>query len=292
MTSSCSSPLCRCSTTRSCVSDGAWDIEYIDTPAQGPESARKRPGHSAMICIVEPRFRRVLAGCALLAAACTLASCSTPAARRAAPKTTSTSAPTTTTTTTSPPTTVPPTTLPQGVGVPNVLGMKIDLAHFYLKMAGFSWVPLNAPCSKGTLPSQSVVASLSIPGRPPNVTVGAQPLLPGTLLAKGSQIGLTWSGCYPAGTTVPQVTGRTFASAVHLLHLAGLNWACYSVGPDPTSTTTSTTAASTSTTAPLPTTTTATTATPPARVLSQGTKAGTAAQAGAVVVLVMHHCPQ
>jgi beta-lactam-binding protein with PASTA domain len=181
--------------------------------------------------------------------------------------------------------------------------MKVNLAHFYLKTAGFSWVPFNVPCNKGTLPSQSVVASLSIPGRPPNVTVGAQPLIPGTLLPKDARVGITWSGCYPAGTTVPRVTGHTFSSAVHLLHLAALNWACYSVGSPTTTTTHRTT---TTTTRPVttstldPTSSTSTTTTPPttttakpsATVLSQGTKAGTSAQAGAVVTFVMHHCPQ
>lgn len=256
-----------------------------------------------MISAVEHRPRCVLAGCALLSVACTLASCSDTPARRAASTTTTSS-----TTSTTP--TLPPTTLPQGVGVPNVLGMKVDLAHFYLKAAGFTWVPLNARCNKGTLQSQSVVASLSIPGRPPNVTIGAQPLLPGTPLPKGSRVGITWSGCYPAGTTVPLVTGRSFAGAVQLLHLAALNWACYSVGPNPTTTTThaprttttgpvttSTTDATsstttTTTTAPPPATATATTATLPERVIGQGTKAGTTAPAGAVVALVMHHCPQ
>jgi hypothetical protein len=251
-----------------------------------------------MICGVGPVFRPVLAGSTILVATCVLASCGKSSAPNAARTTTTTSSTTTTTTS-------PPTTLPPGVGVPNVVGMKIDLAHFYLKTAGFSWVPLNAPCSKGTLPSQSVVASLSIPGKPPNVTVGAQPLLPGTLLPKGVRVGITWSGCYPAGTTVPLVTGHSFAGAVHLLHLAALNWACYSVGPNPTTTTTHppkttttrpdttstadpTSSTTTTTTAP-PTTTTAE---PPATVLRQGTKAGTAAPAGAVVALVMRRCPQ
>ena len=252
-----------------------------------------------MICAVGPVLRPVLAGCTVLVAACVLASCGNSSAPSAAPTTTTTSSTTTTTTS-------PPTTLPPGVGVPNVVGMKIDLAHFYLKTAGFARVPLNAPCNKGTLPSQSVVASLSIPGKPPNVTVGAQPLLPGTLLPKSARVGITWSGCYPAGTTVPLVTGQTFAGAVHLLHLAALNWACYSVGPSPTTSTTHppktttrrpvttstadpTSSTTTTTTAPPPATTTAT---PPPTVLSQGTKAGTAAPAGAVVSLVMHRCPQ
>jgi hypothetical protein len=250
-----------------------------------------------MICGVGPAHRPVLAGCVLLVAAGGLVSCGNSPAPRAAPTTTTSS----TTTTTSPPT----TTSPQGVGVPNVVGMKIDLARFYLKTAGFATVPLNAPCNRHTLPSQSVVASLSIPGRPPNVTVGAQPLLPGTPLPKGARVGIIWSGCYPAGTTVPPVTGHSFASAVHLLHLAGLNWACYSVGPATTTTTTH--PATTTTTRPVttstagPTSTTTTTTAPPAVsttaaqaaiVLSQGTNAGTVVQAGATITLVMHQCPQ
>jgi hypothetical protein len=259
-----------------------------------------------MICPVGPVHRPVLIGCALLAAACVLASCSGSSTPRAAPKTTTTSS--TTTTTTAPPT----TTLPPGIGVPNVVGMKVDLARFYLRTAGFPTVPLNAPCNRGTLPSQSVVAALSIPGRPPNVTVGAQPLVPGTLLPKGTWVGITWSGCYPAGTTVPLVTEHTFAVAVHLLHLAALNWACYSIGGPTTTTThpatttttrpvtTSTASPTSSTTATSSTTTTtttttaprATTTTTPNTVLSQGTKAGTVVQAGVVVALVMHRCPQ
>jgi hypothetical protein len=258
-----------------------------------------------MICPVGPGHRPVLVGCAFLAAACVLASCTGSPTPSSAPKTTTTSS---TTTTTAPPT----TTLPQGVGVPNVVGMKIDLARFYLRTAGFSTVPLNPPCNRGTVPSQSVVASLSIPGRPPNVTVGAQPLAPGTLLPKGTWVGITWSGCYPAGTTVPLVTEHTFAVAVHLLHLAALNWACYSIGGPTTTTThpatttttrpvtTSTASPTSSTTATSSTTTTTTTAPratttttpPPNTVLNQGTKAGTVVQAGVVVALVMHHCPQ
>ena len=250
-----------------------------------------------MIRIVAPPYRPVFTGSVLLTAACVLASCSGSPTPRAAPKKTTTSS---TTTTTAPPT----TTLPPGVGVPNVVGMKLDLARFYLRTAGFSTVPLNPPCNRGTLPSQSVVASLSIPGRPPNVTVGAQPLAPGTLLPKGTWVGITWSGCFPAGTAVPLVTEHTFPSAVHLLHLAGLTWACYSVGSPTTTTTrpattTTTRPVTTSTASPTSSTTTTTappatttTSAPPNTVLSQGTKAGTVVQAGAVVALVMHHCPQ
>jgi beta-lactam-binding protein with PASTA domain len=222
-----------------------------------------------MICAMGPGHRPVLAGCALLAAAGGLASCGHSPAPRAAPATTTTSS---TTTTTSPTTTTPP----HGVGVPDVLGMKIGLARFYLRTAGFATVPLNAPCNKHTLPSQSVVASLSVPGKPPNVTVGAQPLVPGTVLPKGARVGITWSDCFPAGTTVPPVTGHTFAGAVHLLHLAGLAWACFSAGGP------------TTTTAPPA----ATAAARAATVLSQGTNAGTVVPAGTTVTLVMHHCPQ
>jgi hypothetical protein len=250
-----------------------------------------------MICGVQLRRRPVLVGCALLAMSVTLVACGGSPARRATPTTTTTASTTTTTT----------TSLPQGVGVPNVVGMKIDLARFYLRTAGFATVALNAPCNKGTLPSQSVAASLSIPGRPPNVTVGAQPLLAGTQLPKGARVGITWSGCYPAGTTVPLVTGHSFAVAVHLLHLAALNWACYSVGPGPTTTTmppsktTTTRPVTTSSADPTSSTTTTTTAPPtttttatrlPEMVIAQGTKPGTAAQADAVVAIVMHRCPQ
>jgi hypothetical protein len=265
-------------------------------PAPGDQ---KPLGVSSMICAVRPRHRPLLVGCGgAFAAACVLAACGTSPDHPAAAPTTTTSS--TTTTTTAAPTTT--TTLPAGVGVPNVVGMKIDLARFYLRTAGFTTVALNVPCNKGTMPSQSVVASLSVPGKPPDMTVGAQPLAPGTLLPKASRVGITWSGCYPTGTTVPLVTGHTFFSAVHLLHAAGLAWACYAVG-DPTTTTTHprttrTLPVTTGTADPRSATTTTvppateTAAHAPTTVLTQGTKAGTVVPAGAVVALVMHHCPQ
>lgn len=246
---------------------------------------------------VGPPGRPLLAGSALLAAACALASCGGPPARRATPRATTTS---TTTTSTTPPSTTTPA---HGIAVPDVVGMKIDLARFYLRTAGFSTVPFNAPCNKGTLVSQSVVASLSLPGKPPDVHVGAQPLLPGTLLPKRARVGITWSGCYPSGTTVPLVVGRAFSGAVHLLHLAGLVWACYSLGRPTTTThpTTTTTGpvttstagptSSTTTSTDAPATTTSTTARS-ATVLHQSVKAGTPVRAGTVIALVMHHCPQ
>lgn len=250
-----------------------------------------------MMCGVGSCHRPAFAGCAVLTAACVLTSCGNSPTPRAAPRTTTTGSTTTTTAA------LPTTTLPQGVGVPNVVGMKIALARFYLRTAGFTTVPLNAACNKGTFDSQSVVASLSVPGRPPNVTVGAQPLVPGTLLPKGAPVGITWSGCYPEGASVPLVIGQTFHSAVHLLHLAGLNWACYSLGgsttthrkttttqPATQSTTTGSTA-TTSTTGPTITTTTAAPK-PPPTILTQGTRSGALVRAGSVVAIFMHHCPQ
>ena len=75
---------------------------------------------------------------------------------------------TTTTTTTTTPThdlhlVVDHTTQP-GVVVPNVIGLKIAASRAALRAAGFPTVSLNTPCNKGTLASQSVVASLAIPG--------------------------------------------------------------------------------------------------------------------------------
>jgi hypothetical protein len=256
-----------------------------------------------MMAAVGRRHRPEIAGSALVAAACILAACGNSPAPRAAAR-----ASTSTTTTTTP---APTTAVTQSVAVPDVLGMKIALARFYLRAASFATVPLNAACNKGTLASQSVVASLSVPGKPPDVTVGALPLVPGTTLPKGARVGITWSDCYPNGTEVPLVTGQTFAHAVHLLHLAALNWACYSVGPTTTTTrphaTTTTRPATTTTTtqsgpttsstsgSTTSTTTTATTTSPPnppQTVLSQGTHAGTTVHTGSVVDLVMHHCPQ
>ncbi len=267
-----------------------------------------------MMAAVGRDHRPEITGIALVAAACVLAACgNTPAPRAAARTSTST-----TTTTTAPPTT---TTIAPGVAVPAVLGMKAPLARFYLRTAGFATVPMNAACNKATSASQSVVASLSVPGKPPDVRVGAVPLVPGTTLPKGARVGITWSPCYPNGSEVPLVAGHTFSSAVQLLHLAGLNWACYSLGTTttttrphatttrpaatttttthPGSTTSSTGGPTTSTSAPTTSTTTTTTTTTapappklPPTVLSQGTRAGTTVHAGSVVALVMHQCPQ
>lgn len=237
----------------------------------------------------------------MVAAGCVLASCGGTPAPHAAARTTTSS--TTTTTTSVAPTTA--VSAPQVV-VPNVIGLKPSAARTALRGAGFTTVPLNAACSKGTLVSQSVVVSLSVPGRPPNVTVGAVPLAPGTPLTRGARVGITWSGCYPEGSTVPLVTGTKFGQAVRLLHAAGLEWACFSIAPPKTTTTTSaaattsttrpaTTTSSTATTSTTTTTTTTTAATAAVAkpvVLSQGIPAGTVVRAGSVITFDMHHCPQ
>lgn len=185
------------------------------------------------------------------------------------------------------------TMAPSGVAIPNVIGMKITPAHFYLRAAGFFAVPLNAPCNRGGLNGQSVVASLSIPGNPPAVSAGAVPLVPGTPRPKGSKVGITWSGCFPGGSVVPQVTGLAFLAAAKLLRTAGLTWSCYSEGPA-TTTTASVTTSSTSKppTSATPRSTTTTTHPPPATVLSQSAPAGTVLAAGTPVKLAMHHCLQ
>ncbi len=192
------------------------------------------------------------------------------------------------------------------VAVPDVIGLKIDAARFLLYLAGLFTFPLTPACDKGTPTSQSVVVSLSVPGKPPDVNVGAVPLVAGSTLRKGSWIGITWSGCYPDGSVVPDITGLTFGAAVNLLHTAGLTWACYSTATltaaHPTTTTTgspkpsvpapnATSSTSTPTTFPRKSSTTTTTTVPPT-VLSQDTKAGTVLNAGTSVAFVMHHCPQ
>ncbi len=179
--------------------------------------------------------------------------------------------------------------------------MKITPAHFYLRVAGFLAINSNPACNKGTLTSQSVVVSLSIPSKPP------VPLLPGATRPKGSYVGISWSGCYPGGSVVPNITSQTFGSAVHLLALAGLTWACNSVGP--TTTThppTTTRPPTTTTTRPATTTTSAATSLgvatsvvqlvaatlPPQIVLSQSPAPGTVLTPGTPVAMTMHTCPQ
>ena len=225
---------------------------------------------------------------AVLVAACFLTSCGGSSPTAAQKKAVRGILNTTTTTTVVAPTstavTAPTTTRPQ-ITVPNVIGLKIAAARAALRAAGLAPVSLNTPCNKGTLASQSVVSSLAIPGKAPDVRVGAVPLSPGATVTTGTPIGVTWSGCFGDTATVPPVTGLTFAAAKHALHAVGLTWACYSVDVA----TTTTRGASTTSHPPVTTTTTLKAA---PTVVVQAPAAGTVLHPGATVSLTMHHCPQ
>jgi beta-lactam-binding protein with PASTA domain len=242
------------------------------------------------------RGRFAALGITALLTACLLASCGSgpTAAQRKAVRDILT-----TTTTKPPPTTAAPsstTTSQPGVAIPNVIGLKIAAARAALRAAGFTSVNLNTPCNKGTLASQSVVVSLAIPGKAPNVTVGAVPLAPGVTVAPRTRLGITWSGCVAGTPEVPAVVGLSFAAARQALHGVGLTWACFSVGKPATTTTThahkdaSTSVPSTTTTTTPPVT--ATTVKVVQTVLTQSPAPHTVLQPGATVTLTMHHCPQ
>jgi hypothetical protein len=266
---------------------------------------------------------RISAGLGILVAGCVLGACATTPAKpdnlEAKGGATTTS---TTTSTTLPEITVPTTasthpTTPASVVVPNVIGLTPNETRLVLRSLGFAVVPLNTPCHRGTTASQSVVTSLSVPGPGRDPRVGATPLAPGTARPPRSPIGVTWSGCYPHGTIVPEVTGLTFDKAVHRLHLAGLAWACFSVSPErsPHSTTASSTtgapasksstvnngAANSNAKSATPHRTTSSTSTSTTvagqaphvpTVLSQSMKPGTMLKAHTAVDFTMHHCPQ
>jgi beta-lactam-binding protein with PASTA domain len=204
-----------------------------------------------------------------VAAGCVLSSCGGSPSKNAVRATTTTAAPTTSTS--SAPSTTTTTTHP-GVTVPDVIGLKIAAAHATLRQVGLPAVGLNTPCNKGTLASQSVVASLWLAGHEPDVQVGAVPLHPGAAVPPATRVGITWSGCYGGASAVPAVVGVTFPAARHALHAVGLTWACYSVGQ---ATTTTTTVKAT-----------------PRLVLTQSPAAGTVLHPGATVALTMHACPQ
>jgi beta-lactam-binding protein with PASTA domain len=223
---------------------------------------------------VTARGRWVAVGLIALLVPGALAACGSGSSARV--KTAARRAPSTTTTTTTAPAT---TTSQPGVTVPNVIGLKIAAARAGLAAVGFRSVGLNAPCNKGTLASQSVASALSVAGNPPDARVGAVPLSPGTAVAPGTRIGITWSGCYGDHATVPNVIGLTFAAARHALHAAGLTWACYSVG-----------GAAATTTSHAPVTTTTVHHVP--TVLSQDPPALTVLHPGTPVSLTMHRCPQ
>jgi hypothetical protein len=194
-----------------------------------------------------------------------------------------------------PTTTVPPTTTTSssttttqaGVAVPNVIGLKIAAARTALRAAGFRPANFNTPCNKGTLASQSVVASLATPGKEPDPRLGATPLTPGSDATLGAQIGINWSGCYGDASDVPSVVGLSLRAARRAIHAVGLNWACFSVGKSAPTTGTSD-SSTTTTTTPLTTTTVKVVQS----VLTQAPAAHTVLHPGATVTLTMHHCPQ
>lgn len=236
-------------------------------------------------------------GIAALLAACLLASCGN--GPTAAQKKAVRDILTTTTATTVPPTTSTSSTATTqpGVALPNVIGLKIAAARAAFRAAGFPSVSLNTPCNKGTLASQSVVASLATPGKAPDVRVGATPLGPGADVPAGTRIGIIWSGCFGDASEVPAVVGLTFPAARQAIHAVGLTWACFSVGKATTTTTTTThppratttsTGAPTTTAAPETTTTVKVVQT----VLTQAPTAHTVVHPGSTVTLTMHHCPQ
>jgi beta-lactam-binding protein with PASTA domain len=205
--------------------------------------------------------------------------------------TTTTTSTTTTTTTTTPTTSSTSTstsTTQPGVAVPNVIGLKIAAARVGLRAAGFPSVNLNTPCNKGTLASQSVVASLATPGKAPDVRVGATPLSPGTAIPPGARIGINWSGCYGDASVVPLVVGLPFAAARRAIKGVGLTWSCFSVGKEATTTTHAPGTTSTSTSDAATTTTVKEVPT----VLTQSPVADTVLRPGATVTLTMHRCPQ
>ncbi|HEX4126333.1 MAG TPA: hypothetical protein VHX67_02000 [Acidimicrobiales bacterium] len=246
--------------------------------------------------------RVVALGAVALLTACSLTACSdapTAGQKKSVHSiltTTSTTTTSTTTPTTSTTATAPATTQP-GIAVPNVVGLKIAAARTALSAAGLSLVNLNVACNKGTLASQSVVASLATPGTGPDVRVGALPLSPGAVVPPGSRVGITWSGCYGDASDVPAVVGLTLAAARRAIHAVGLTWACFSVGNPSTTTTTRPPRTTTTSDPSTPTTTTLAPATTTTvkevrTVLTQSPAPHVVLRPGAIVTLTMHHCPQ
>ncbi len=239
------------------------------------------------------RWRRPAAAGAGAVLAVVLASCSgAPSGDQGHDAHRSATRPTVTAVTTTP-TSATAATQP-GVAVPNVIGLKIAPARTALRDVGLHNVGLNRPCNKGTLVSESVVDSLALPGKDliaPNV--GAVPVEPGSKVAPGARIGITWSGCYGDAVVVPEVVGLSFAAAKHAIVQTGLTWACYSVGKAATATSSITSSSTTptstaSTSVPSP----ATTKTPRGVVLTQNPHPGGLLRPGATVALTMRACPQ
>ncbi len=203
--------------------------------------------------------------------------------------------------------------------MPNVIGLSPSQTRLVLRSLGFALVPFEHAVPQGhdgQPERRDLAVGSRYRARP--ARVGATPLAPGTARPAHSRVGVTWSGCYPNGTIVPDVTGLTFDRAVHRLHLAGLAWACFSVGPARPQHSSTTSSTTTKAAASKSSTDTSTSASPKSKsaqhhgstsstststtvagqaahlptVLSQGTKPGTTLKAHTVVDLTMHHCPQ
>ncbi len=236
------------------------------------------------------RAQRVGIGAVVLSVGCLMGACgTTPSSSDADDDTPLAIAPMGPTTL---PSTVPPPTRPSkaataGVLVPNVIGVKVAPARTALEDLGFVVLSFNIPCRRASPASQSVLASMEVPGKGTDVKTGATPLLPGTSLPAHSSIAVTWSECYPNGTVVPSIVGLTFAKAVRQLHQAGLAWSCFS-SPKDAGTVATTPDPATTTTAAL----TALSAHGGNVVQSQGSPAGTVLKAHTPVPIVMHHCPR
>jgi beta-lactam-binding protein with PASTA domain len=113
-------------------------------------------------------------------------------------------------------------TVPQVV-MPQLIG----LHQRDLKAAAggnFRYHSMNAECSNGTVPSESVVAAVQL-------YQPAGPATSGQMIPKGSVIGLTWSGCWPNGTTVPSELGQPWNSGNEAVRMAGLKVNCVSAAP-------------------------------------------------------------
>jgi hypothetical protein len=113
-----------------------------------------------------------------------------------------------------------------GIAVPDLVGQFITQVRSQLHAVGFKLLSINADCSKGNLDSQSVALSMELLGPP------ATPLNAGMLDPKGTTVGITWSGCYGKGVTVPEVVGLAFHAATNeIVQAGGLYWKCVSSDP-------------------------------------------------------------
>ena len=135
-----------------------------------------------------------------------------------------------------------------------------------------------------------MVASLAIPGKPPDPRVGAVPLSPGRTVAHRTRIGITWSGCYGTDRLrSPHVVGLTFPAARRATPCRGARLGLLLGRRRGTTTTTHHGASTTGSTSAGAVTTTTKRA---ADGADPGPVAGSVLQPGATVTITMHHCPQ